>query len=66
MFLVGVDGVVMSFNSSDTRGSLYGLVDEHASGILVSWIKYARATGDYGILDEYCETAVSTFLVIFK
>ncbi|GMT06990.1 hypothetical protein PENTCL1PPCAC_29164, partial [Pristionchus entomophagus] len=44
----------MSFNSSDTRGSLYGLVDEHASGILVSWIKYARATGDYGILDEYC------------
>ncbi|GMR62023.1 hypothetical protein PMAYCL1PPCAC_32218, partial [Pristionchus mayeri] len=44
----------MSFNSSDTRGSLYGLVDEHASGILVSWIKYARATGDYGILEEYC------------
>nr|CDJ91917.1 Ankyrin and Ion transport domain containing protein [Haemonchus contortus] len=47
----------MSFNSADTPSSLYLLVDEHAGGILVPWIKYSRSTGDYSILEEYLDTA---------
>ncbi|XGW29540.1 hypothetical protein V3C99_008960 [Haemonchus contortus] len=53
---------MMSFNSADTPSSLYLLVDEHAGGILVPWIKYSRSTGDYSILEEYLDTAVKSFL----
>ncbi|KAK6051114.1 hypothetical protein COOONC_11381 [Cooperia oncophora] len=52
----------MSFNSSDTPSSLYLLVDEHAGGVLVPWIKYSRSTGDYSILEEYLDTAVKSYL----
>ncbi|CAI4228757.1 unnamed protein product [Auanema sp. JU1783] len=52
----------MSFNSSDVPSSLYSLVDEHGGGILAPWIKYARSSGDYSILEEYLDTSVKAYL----
>ncbi|PIC20787.1 hypothetical protein B9Z55_025859 [Caenorhabditis nigoni] len=50
----------MSFNSSDVPSTLYSLVDEQGGGILSPWIKYARSSGDYSILEEYLDTAVGS------
>ncbi|CAA96679.5 Ion transport domain-containing protein [Caenorhabditis elegans] len=52
----------MSFNSSDVPSTLYSLVDEQGGGILSPWIKYARSSGDYSILEEYLDTAVKSYL----
>ncbi|CAB3411635.1 unnamed protein product [Caenorhabditis bovis] len=52
----------MSFNSSDVPSSLYSLIDEQGGGILAPWIKYARSSGDYSILEEYLDTAVKAYL----
>uniref|UniRef100_A0A1I7ZKR4 ANK_REP_REGION domain-containing protein n=1 Tax=Steinernema glaseri TaxID=37863 RepID=A0A1I7ZKR4_9BILA len=41
---------------------LYKLVDEHGDGLLIPWVKYAKKTGDYGILEEYFDTMVKDFL----
>uniref|UniRef100_A0A8R1HYI0 ANK_REP_REGION domain-containing protein n=1 Tax=Caenorhabditis japonica TaxID=281687 RepID=A0A8R1HYI0_CAEJA len=52
----------MSFNSSDVPSTLYSLVDEQGGGILSPWIKYARSSGDFSILEEYLDTAVKSYL----
>lgn len=36
----------------------YELVDCHGGGTLLPWIKLARQSNDYGVLDEYLETMV--------
>ncbi|KAK0416395.1 hypothetical protein QR680_012460 [Steinernema hermaphroditum] len=41
---------------------LYKLVDEQGDGLLIPWVKYAKKTGDYGILEEYFDTMVKEFL----
>ncbi|VDM25430.1 unnamed protein product [Toxocara canis] len=48
--------------SSIEEEKVYQLVDCHGDGILMPWIKYAQQTNDYGVLDEYLETVVKSFL----
>ncbi|VDK48678.1 unnamed protein product [Anisakis simplex] len=49
-------------HTSEEEEKVYQLVDCHGDGILMPWIKYARQTNDYGVLDEYLETVVKSFL----
>ncbi|CAJ0583867.1 unnamed protein product, partial [Mesorhabditis spiculigera] len=49
---------LVSFNSDEPPRDIYSLVDETGGGILVPWIKYARSSGDFNILEEYLDTAV--------
>ncbi|CAJ0934944.1 unnamed protein product, partial [Mesorhabditis belari] len=53
---------IVSFNSGDHPRDIYCLVDETGGGLLVPWIKYARSSGDYNILEEYLDTAVRSFM----
>lgn len=40
------------------KHKLYRFVDMHGGGELVPWMRYAKNSGDYSIIDEFIETKV--------
>lgn len=52
-------------NEEGVRGNkkakLYSYVDMHGGGELIPWMRYARETGDYSIIDEFIDTKVVEF-----
>ncbi|VDK44352.1 unnamed protein product [Cylicostephanus goldi] len=42
---------------------LYHMVDMHGGGEMMTMMRYAKATNDYGFVDHYIKTRVSDFLL---
>ncbi|VDK63058.1 unnamed protein product, partial [Anisakis simplex] len=57
----GLGGMGKAGDESN-KYKLYRLVDMHGGGELVPWMRYAKNSGDYSIIDEFIETKVKELM----
>lgn len=58
------EGGIRKQNDDVQNYKLYRFVDMHGGGELIPWMRYAKNSGDYSIIDEFI--AAKVFCIISK